>query len=552
MVLDRINTPADLKELSEKELVLLCQELRQFAQEQTREKEGHIRSSLGVTELTVALHYLLDTPVDKLIWDVGHQAYIHKILTSRKANFSSNRKLGGISGFTSRTESAYDPFGAGHSSTSISAAVGFALADRVTGHAGRKVVAVIGDGAITGGMSFEALNHLGEAGLDVLIVLNDNNSSIDENRGALAAYDSYDQYCKALGIHYLGDVDGHDMSALLTELGGALSGSGPRMIKVATTKGKGRIDSAVKGSSSRGYQHVLGEELVNLARKEQRLVVISPAMLSGGGLNDFAREFPDRCFDVGIAEQHAVTLAAGMAANGLIPVVHLYSTFAQRAYDQIIHDVALQKLHVIFIIDRAGLVGSDGSTHHGAFDPGFFNTIPNLRIMSPVGSSMLKSTLEDSIIKPGPQIIRIPKADLNDEVEVTEMAQPIAGVYQLKQGSKALILSFGSIAATVQEALQGLDLAHIVVNQLKPFPGAELCDLISSYPRVITIEENSARGGLGDTLRAFMAEFGLKVEAESLSLPDEFIPHGTRNELLEQVGLDKASLIRLFSGLSGH
>lgn len=552
MKLDQINEPSDLRKLPIDELPHLCKELRSFLQSSTHEKEGHIQSSLGVTELTVALHYTLNTPYDILIWDVGHQAYLHKILTGRKNDFYTNRQKGGIAGFTSRTESKYDPFGAGHSSTSISAAVGFALADKLRSVYNRTVVSVIGDGALTGGMSFEALNHLGEAGLDVLIILNDNKSSIDQNRGALTQLDSYAGYCASLGISYLGECDGHDLHQLLPALQKAIDEKGPRLLKVNTTKGKGRDPQAVSNRSTPGFQQVFADTLTDMAERDERIVVISPAMLSGGGLSEFARRFPNRCIDVGIAEQHAVTMAAGLAADGMIPVVHLYSTFAQRAYDQIIHDVALQNLPVILAIDRAGLVGRDGSTHHGVFDPGFFNTIPNLRLSSPINSQQLVRVLQEATGCHAPSVIRFPKEQLDPALENITHQNMGQGVYRLKEGKNLAVISFGIIAAAVQEAIVNLDVTHANLCFLKPFPEDVVREIARGHHSLVTLEENSARGGLGDSVRAALSESGIDCKVISRSLPDVFIGHASRTELMEELALDPISIRKLLISAGRH
>ncbi len=552
MILNRIHTPRDLRELPVNDLSRLCDELRSFVRNSTEEKEGHIRSSLGVTELTVALHYSLNTPQDILIWDVGHQAYIHKILTDRKERFTTNRKKGGISGFTNRAESVYDPFGAGHSSTSISAAAGFALADRLRNSAERKIVAVIGDGSVTAGMSFEALNYLGESKLDVLIILNDNKSSIDDNRGALAQLDSYPDYCKSLGIDYLGECDGHKIDSLVPELRSAINRKGPRLLKVNTRKAKGRRAVKTKTHSKPTFQEVFSHSLIDIARRNNKLVVISPAMLSGGNLTEFAKLFPDRCVDVGIAEQHAVTLVAGLAADGMIPVVHLYSTFAQRAYDQIIHDVALQNLPVILAIDRAGLVGSDGSTHHGVFDPGFFNTVPNLKVCSPINSLVLTKHLKDAVEGDTPVVLRFPKEHLVAQLERSTISPIGQGVYSLKQGSGIALLSFGIIAGEAEKAVGDFDVSHYNISCLKPFPSKVIRDIARQHDMIISVEENSARGGLGDSIAAALRGSGIPCELVSRSLPDRFIEHASREELLQDNGLDSKSIKNLLVSLHSH
>ena len=526
--------------------------MRDFLQDNTSEKEGHIQSSLGVTELSVALHYTFDTPHDILIWDVGHQAYVHKLLTGRKDAFHTNRQQKGLSGFTSRAESPYDPFGTGHSSTSLSAAAGFALAQRIKATKSRQVVAVIGDGALTGGMSFEALNQIGEEVLDILIILNDNKSSIDENRGALAQRDSYRHYFSSLGINYLGECDGHELPSLLANLETAKNTPGPRLLRVNTTKGQGRRTQVVRKKLVPGFQQVFAKTMTEVAQNEERLVLISPAMLSGGGFGDFAGRFPDRCYDVGIAEQHAVTLAAGLAADGMLPVVHLYSTFAQRAYDQVIHDVALQGLPVIFAIDRAGLVGADGSTHHGVFDPGFFNTIPNLRISAPATSRQLSGTLKRAVGAEVPCVIRFPKAQLSENLEQKQMREKAGDIFELQTGRRAVVFSFGAIAGQVQQAAEGLDMAHYQLNSLKPFPHDEVRRLGQESDRILTVEENSARGGLGDTLRASLAESGIRKIVQSRSLPDQFIEHGSRDEQLAACQLNAKSLRSFFTAALRH
>lgn len=543
-LLTKINTPADLRKLSLPELTHLCAELREFMQQQTTTKEGHINSSLGVTELTVALHHLFNTPQDVLIWDVGHQAYIHKILTGRKGKFKNNRQKDGLAGFTSSHESEYDPFGAGHSSTSISAAVGFAMANRLR-KSHQKAVAVIGDGALTGGMSFEALNYLGQQQLDVLVVLNDNQSSIDKNIGALAEYGDYENYCKALNIKYLGECDGNDLETLLPALREARDQSGARLLRVNTLKGKGRKPDLVVAKPSLGFQEVFTESLIALARADERIVALSPAMLSGSGLSAFQKEFPDRCFDVGIAEQHAVTMAAGLATAGFRPVVHLYSTFAQRAYDQIIHDVALQNLPVIFVLDRAGLVGQDGATHHGAFDPGFLSTIPNLTIGAPLDGASLRGLLQEALAQGGPWAIRYPKDSFKEIHTSPEL--PCGKSLLLKAGSEKAVLSFGAIGAEVAKAVAGTSFAHYDFPYLKPLDEEELEKIGQTFTEIITVEENSARGGLGDSVRAFFAIKNLSIRVRSIALPDRFVPHATRQEQLQMCGLDAES-IRAFLG----
>lgn len=510
----------------------------------TKTKAGHINASIGVTELTVALHYVFNTPHDVLVWDVGHQSYVHKVLTGRKNQFYTNRKRGGISGFTKRSESLYDPFGAGHSSTSISAVAGFAEADALSGIK-RNRVAVIGDGALTGGMSFEALNYIGERKLDVLIVLNDNDQSIDENHGALSQLKSYKQFFESLGVKYIGDADGTNVESLVELLQSRVGETGPRCIRVTTSKRfpATKVDTAANPSIT--FPDVVGMTAVKIAREEEKLVVISPAMLSGGGFNDFQKEFPRRTYDVGIAEQHAVTMAAAMAAGGAIPIVHLYSTFAQRAYDQIIHDAVLQDLHMVVCLDRAGVVGEDGPTHHGTFDVGFLNTLPGVNILAPMDGDELEGMLKYAVANKGVWFVRYPKSS-------TSYTQGSSSVFSiepkvLKEGKEKLVLSFGALGAEVQNALEEQSFAHVNIRQLKPWNDSWFAEVASQYDCIITVEENSPRGGLGDTVRASLSRSKMdRLRVRSFSLPDEFVENGSRAELLQLCGLDSESLRKAF------
>lgn len=546
MLLDKINIPADLRSLAVDQLPQLCEELRVFVPQVTQRKEGHINASLGVTELSVALHYVLDTPKDILVWDVGHQAYIHKVLTGRKNQFHTNRLKGGVSGFTKRTESEYDPFGAGHSSTSISAVAGFAEAD-ILHKVERNRVAVIGDGALTGGMSFEALNYIGEKSLDVLIVLNDNDQSIDENKGALSGSKNYKQYFESLGVNFLGSINGLDVKEVVESLSSALKTKGPRCIRVTTSKKIKKAEMAIASVAKPQvtFQTVLGNTILELGARKEKLVVVSPAMLSGGGFGAFQKKFPERTFDVGIAEQHAVTMAAGMAAAGSIPLVHLYSTFAQRGYDQIIHDAALQNLHMVFCLDRAGLVGEDGATHHGTFDVGFLNTLPGVNILAPRNGDELEAMLKHTVSNHGVWFIRYPKASTSYNSALSESftLKPEC----LKEGEGKVVLSFGSVGAEVEKAMDGLAYAHYDIRQLKPLDASFIDELASNYEVLITVEENSPRGGLGDTVGSVLYKNEhLGTKLLSLSLPDKFVEHGSRTELLQECGLDAESLRQSF------
>lgn len=539
-LLNHINSVANLRALNLSDLPALSDELRTFLQENTNTKEGHINSSLGVAELTVALHYSFNTPEDILIWDVGHQAYIHKILTDRKDTFKTNRKLGGVSGFTKRDESKFDPFGAGHSSTSISAACGFALSAKLKG-INRKHIAVIGDGALTGGMSFEALNYLGSQGLDVLIVHNDNQISIDKNVGALADTGNYEQYVEALGINYFGKIDGHNTDAMLQAFDEIKKLKGPVFITVKTIKGRGSASSKRKEGSKKGksFQEVFSSSLIQLAEKNLKVVAITPAMLSGSGLDKFKEKFPERTFDVGIAEQNAVTLAAGMAADGYIPVCHLYSTFAQRGYDQIIHDVALQNLPVVFCLDRSGLVGEDGATHHGAFDIGFLNAIPNITLSSPMDGDSLTRLLEQAIEAKMPFVIRYNKGgDLNENAEGA--IKPGKGRW-LKKGKDKVIISYGFIGQEAKRALEGTPYAHFDLVYLKPMD-LEVTSILRDYKEVITLEESTFSGGIGQTILSLKNELDLETKVTCLHLPDEFVEHGSREELLDELGLNAMAI----------
>lgn len=539
MILDKIHTPTDLKTLKIEELKVLCEELKDFVNNSTSAKAAHKNASITVTELSVALHYVFNTPKDILIWDVGHQAYIHKVLTARREVFHTNRKKNGLAGFTKRTESVYDPFGAGHSSTSISAASGFALADKMRGGT-RKHIAVIGDGALTGGMSFEALNYLGEKGGDVLIILNDNESSIDSNVGALNKGHSYQQFFESLGIFYCGEIDGHNVENLTKKLDEVKGLEVPRVLVVKTKKPP---QSKTTGSSAgvpQKFQEVFSETVLQLMENNDKIVAITPAMLSGSGLDQVQQHFPERVLDVGIAEQHAVTMAAGLAADGFIPIVHLYSTFSQRAFDQIIHDVALQNLHVIFCLDRAGLVGEDGPTHHGNFDPGFLNTIPNMRIAAPMDGNQLQRLLKDAVTAAGPWAIRYPKSTCGFEPERT--VGNLKRAQLLKEGNEKAILSFGAIGVAVEEALANSEWAHYNFPFLKPLDQESLQEIAAEFETIFTVEENSPRGGFGDAVRAFFTSADIDQKVKSLSLPDVFIEHASRAELLKQCGLDPESI----------
>jgi 1-deoxy-D-xylulose-5-phosphate synthase len=577
-LLKHINSVSDLRQLSPSELPQLAKELRQFIIEIVATKEGHLGASLGVVELTIALHYVFNTPEDLLIWDVGHQAYGHKILTGRKAEFHTNRQHKGISGFPKRTESNFDTFGTGHSSTSISAALGMAIASQLKGE-NRQHIAVIGDASIASGMAFEGLNHAGVTTANLLVILNDNAIGIDPSVGALKHYltnvkkgtQKQDNIFEALNFDYSGPVDGHDMEALITELERLKTIDGPKFLHVITTKGKGlkqaetdqvkyhapgKFDASTGNLVSKNkadlppkFQDVFGLTLVELAKQNKGIVGITPAMPTGSSLKYMMDALPDRAFDVGIAEQHAVTLAAGMATQGLIPFCNIYSTFLQRAYDQIIHDVALQNLPVIFCIDRAGLVGEDGATHHGVFDLAYLRCIPNLIIVAPRNEIELRNimyTAQKGLAQP--IAIRYPRGrgitpNWESEFEALEIGTGV----QLEQGENLAILSVGAISNAVSEAINGLSCAHYDMRFIKPLDERLLHSIFKTYPKIITIEDGVIRGGFGSAVLEFAAMHHYKNEVFVKGIPDVFIDHGAVNTLYETLELDTESLKRFIN-----
>lgn len=575
-LLDSISSVKDLRSLSEDQLPKLAQELREFIIDVVATKAGHLGASLGVIELTIALHYLFDTPEDLLIWDVGHQAYGHKILTGRKNQFETNRQLHGIAGFPSRAESEFDAFGVGHSSTSISAALGMAIASGLKGDHEKQHIAVIGDASIASGMAFEGLNHAGVTKANLLIVLNDNAIGIDPSVGALKEYLTKvksdkslarNNIIRALNFDYSGPIDGHDFEALLKELKRLKKKKGPKFLHIITTKGKGlqqaekdqvTYHAPGKFDAKTGnipltenknlppkYQDVFGETLVELAQKNERIVGITPAMLTGSSMKKMMARFPDRTFDVGIAEQHAVTLAAGLAAEGMIPYCNIYSTFLQRAYDQIIHDVALQKLPVIFCLDRAGLVGEDGATHHGVFDIAFLRAIPNMVIAAPRNERELRSllyTAQESLS--GPMAIRYPRGRGSD----LDWKQPFASIpigtgVCLRKGTKVAVLSYGTVAENVTSAISNLpEVGHYDLRFVKPLDTRLLDEIFSNYQTIVTVEDGVVAGGFGSAILAFAAEKNYKQPIEILGVPDNFIEHGSIAQLQAICGLDPHSI----------
>lgn len=583
-ILSQINYPEDLKKLTLNQLPQLATEIRKFIIDVVATKEGHLGASLGVVELTIALHYVFNTPNDKLIWDVGHQAYGHKILTGRKNNFYTNRQLHGISGFPKIDESEYDAFGVGHSSTSISAILGMALAAQLKGETNRKHIAVIGDASIAAGMAFEGLNHAGDTNANVLIILNDNAIGIDPSVGALKSYltevkegrnPKANNMIQALNFDYSGPIDGHDLPLVIAELKRLKKKSGPQFLHIVTTKGKGlkqaeenqivyhapgKFDKEtgdlfpkIEENLPPKFQDVFGLTLLELAHKNDKIVGITPAMPTGSSLKYMMEVFPERAIDVGIAEQHAVTLAAGMALDGLSVFCTIYSTFLQRAYDQIIHDVALQNIPVIFCVDRAGLVGEDGATHQGVFDIAFLNTIPNIRILSPKDALELRNTLftlqlENTI----PTFVRYPKGRSNQKNWQLPFEKiDFHKVETIKNGDEVAILTTGVIYEAVLNTIQKLpnknlfSLYHFI--QIKPINKGFISEVIKNHNEMIIIEEGSIIGGFGSVVAQFVAQFHPNIKVTCFGIPDMFIEHGTVLEQMEISGISENKLIDFFS-----
>lgn len=612
--LDQIQTPEDLRKLALDQLPQLCDELRHFIIEQTAKHPGHLGSSLGVIELTVAIHYVFDTPNDKLVWDVGHQAYCHKILTGRKNQFSTNRCYNGISGFPRREESEYDAFGTGHSSTSISAALGMAMAAKMNGDTQRNHIAVIGDGAMTGGMAFEAMNQAAYRDVNMLVILNDNKISIDSSTGAMSKYllsitasPAYNRFknrmwnlftfrskqsnkitnwfgrlgngvkgyllggsnwFQSLGYRYFGPADGHDVVSLVKTLRDLKKLPGQKVLHILTIKGKGlemaeqhqtayhapgKFDPSTGqiihpecGNMPPKYQDVFGHTILEIARQDEKVVGITPAMATGCSLTIMDEVFPDRVFDVGIAEQHAVTFSAGLAAEGYIPFCNIYSSFLQRGYDQVIHDVALQNLPVIFCIDRAGLVGEDGATHQGSFDLAFLRSVPNLIIASPLNEHELRNMMLTAYqnAKDGglPFVIRYPRGrgvltDWRNEPEIL----PIGKSQMLREGEKILVLSLGPLGNNVSAALETLgkenvNAAHLNVRFLKPLDEEVLTTLAAKYPIWLTVEDGTEKGGLFSAVAEFLENNNLTNQLHHIAIPDRFISHGDIPSLYHEVG----------------
>ncbi|WP_321997390.1 1-deoxy-D-xylulose-5-phosphate synthase [Draconibacterium orientale] len=627
-LLESINNPDDLKKIPVDQLQDVCQELRDYIIDVVSTNPGHFGASLGVVELTVALHYVYNTPYDQLVWDVGHQAYGHKILTGRRNQFDTNRKYKGLSGFPKRTESEYDAFGVGHSSTSISAALGMAIASRIKGEEERKVVAVIGDGAMTGGMAFEALNNAGGENADILVILNDNNMAIDPSVGGLNKYllnisksDTYNRMkhdvweglgkldgigkkarrfiqknqhalknmilkennlFEAFNFRYFGPIDGHDVRYLTSALNDLKDIPGPKLLHVITQKGKGfkqaeqdqtkwhapgifdketgeiykcdcKVDQAPK------FQNVFGDTLVELAEKNDKIVGITPAMPTGCSMNKMIEQMPGRAFDVGIAEQHAVTFSAGLAAQGMVPFCNIYSTFMQRAYDQVIHDVAIQKLPVIFCLDRGGLVGEDGPTHHGVFDMAYMRSVPNMIVSAPMDEIELRNLMYTAQLGKinQPFSIRYPRGcgiitDWKKKFEKIEIGKG----RKLNDGSDVALLSIGKTGIFAQLAVKSLakndiSAAHYDMRFVKPLDTEMLTEVMQNFDQIVTIEDGSIQGGFGSAILEFMAENGFTNKIKILGIPDKFIEHGTPEELYRECGIDAQGIVNTVKQLVG-
>jgi 1-deoxy-D-xylulose-5-phosphate synthase len=612
-LLAQINSPEDLKNFSKDSLVQVCQELRQFIIDNVSVYGGHFGASLGVVELTVALHYVLNTPKDQLVWDVGHQAYGHKILTGRRDVFHTNRVYGGLSGFPKRTESEYDTFGVGHSSTSISAALGMAMASKYTG-APLQHVAVIGDGSLTGGMAFEALNHAGVSGTNLLIILNDNCMSIDPNVGALKDYltdittsHTYNKVkdevwnvlgklskfgssaqeiiskvegaiksavlkqsnlFESLNLRYFGPVDGHDVDHLVEILKDLKDIPGPKILHCITVKGKG-YGPAESGNKTTWhapgtfdkltgeiykktpstpqapkYQDVFGHTLIELAEQDPRIMGVTPAMPSGSSMNLMMAAMPDRAFDVGIAEQHAVTFSAGMATQGLVPFCNIYSSFMQRAYDQVVHDVCLQKLPVVFCLDRAGFAGADGPTHHGAYDIAYFRCVPNLVVSAPMNEEELRNLMYTGSLYGGPFSIRYPRGNgVMPNWKTPFQRIPVGQGRCIKTGEEVAILTLGHIGNYAVEACEslekeGLNPAHYDMRFVKPLDEKLLHEIFTNFKKVITVEDGCLMGGFGSAVLEWMVDQGYQAQVKRLGIPDGIIEHGEQLELHRDCGFD--------------
>ena len=594
-LLDSINIPEDIKNLHKNQLITLADELREFLLYTVGKSGGHLGAGLGVVELTVALHYIFDTPKDNIVWDVGHQAYPHKIITGRKKEIETIRKKDGLAPFPRRSESEYDAFGVGHSSTSISAALGMAI-----GNPNKKTIAIIGDGAMTAGMAFEALSHTGHLKPNLLIILNDNDMSISENVGGLSNYfariwasklykgikksgksfleklpQTYHLVRKVetqmkgmvapgtifeeLGLNYIGPIDGHDINELTEVIGNLKDFDGPQFLHVITKKGAGltpaesdrigyhaisKISNKPQSKTNKKYQDVFGDWIVEMASKEKNLIGITPAMREGSGLVDFSKKFPDRYFDVAIAEQHAVTFAAGLACENKKPVVAIYSTFLQRAYDQLIHDVAVQNLDVTFALDRAGLVGEDGPTHSGNYDIAFMRCVPNISILTPADEDETKKLLTTAFYHKGPAAVRYPRGSgPNKKIEEGIKEIEFGKARSIHNGdNKKILLNFGSLLHNVIPIAKKYNLTLIDMRFVKPLDDEILKSLIPNAQVYITIEDGSIMGGAGSSVQEFCALHSINTPGYLIGIPDKFIEHGSREEMIEMAGLDPDSL----------
>jgi 1-deoxy-D-xylulose-5-phosphate synthase len=595
-LLSDINSPADLRQLSKDELPQLASEIRSLIVDKVQQTGGHISSNLGVVELTIALHYVFNSPEDRFVWDVGHQSYVHKILTGRRDQMDTMRQAGGLSGFPKRSESKYDTFGVGHSSTSISAALGMALAAQANNDS-RRSVAIIGDGALTAGQAYEALAHAGDLNANLLVILNDNEMSISKNVGGMSNYlarllsGNFYASAKAgskkvlekippawelarraeehvkgmvvpgtlfeeMGFNYIGPIDGHDLETLIATLSNLRERKGPQFLHIVTKKGKGYepaeqqpgkyhgVSPAGSKSTSPTYTHVFGKWLCDMAARSPELIGITPAMCDGSGLNAFSEQFPDRYFDVGIAEQHAVTLAAGLACEGKKPVVAIYSTFLQRAYDQLIHDVAIQNLPVMFAIDRAGLVGADGPTHAGSFDLSYLRCIPNMVIMTPSDEDECRKMLTTGHKYKGPSAVRYPRGTgtgVDIEPELTELE--IGKAELKKQGKTTAILAFGTLLQPALVAGEQLGCTVINMRFVKPIDTDMIKQVSESHDLIVTIEENAVQGGAGSAVNEYLNTINSSISIINLGLPDKFIDHGEQHQMLVECGLDANGIV---------
>ena len=594
--LSLIDSPDDLRKLDKSQLPQVAKEIRTLIVESVQQTGGHISSNLGVIELTLALHYVFNTPEDRFVWDVGHQSYAHKIITGRRDQMHTMRQPEGLSGFPKRSESTYDAFGVGHSSTSISAALGMAVAAQLAGDL-RHSVAIIGDGALTAGQAYEALAHAGDLSANLLVILNDNEMSISKNVGGMSNYLARllsgkfyasaregskkvlekipsawelarrtEEHVKGMvipgtlfeemGFNYIGPIDGHDLDTLITTLGNLRERKGPQFLHIVTKKGKGYepaeqqpgkyhgVSPANSKSSGPSYTHVFGQWLCDMAAESADLIGITPAMSDGSGLNDFAQQYPDRYFDVGIAEQHAVTLAAGIACEGKKPVVAIYSTFLQRAYDQLIHDVAIQNLPVLFAIDRGGLVGADGATHAGSFDLSYLRCIPNMLVMAPADENECRQMLTTGYKHKGPSAVRYPRGTgIGAKIESQLTTLEIGKAEIKRKGKKVAILAFGSMVQPALEAAEILNATVVNMRFVKPLDTKTIVEMAKSHDLIITIEENAHLGGAGSGVAEFLLSIGNNIPIEIMGLPDKFLDHGDHKQMLADCNLDAQGII---------